>query len=276
MITGGACLTCRRRPCQAIPGLTRYGKEKDVGGMTILRSARVPAVLGLTVAGMLAVPLAAPASATTSHCLIINAAADTSYSSLQAAQNAASPGATLAVRGTCTGATEITKSLTLTGQHPAGFTAPTLSGGGQGSTLTIIGVAGAPTVTINTLTITGGTAGDGAGIFSAGFVTLNDSSITGNTARSNGGGIYAAEFTLTLNDTSITGNTAGLLGGGILNAGDLVTLNGSSSITGNIAGRGGGGIFSGGGVARTVGVTATNVTGNTPDNCDGTVPGCVG
>ena len=243
--------------------------------MTLLRSARVPAVLGLAVAGMLAAPLAAPASATTSHCLIINAAADTSYTSLQAAQNAASPGATLWVRGTCTGTTQITKSLTLTGQHPAGFTAPTLSGGGQGSTLAI-GVAGAAavTVTINTLTITGGNVGTGGGIFNfAGTLTLNDSSITGNTAK-NGGGIFAEEGSVTLNDSSITGNTASGPGGGILIASDNVTLNGSSIITGNTA-SGGGGIYNSSLNTPPLGVTATNVTGNTPDNCEGPVPGCV-
>jgi hypothetical protein len=275
--------------------------------MTILRAARVPAVLGLAVAGMLAVPLAAPASATTSHCLIINAAADTSYSNLQAAQNAASPGATLAVRGTCTGTTDITKSLTLTGQRPAGFTAPTLNGGGQGSTLTVDqGVA----LTINTLTITGGTgtvdlsgAAQGGGIYNNGSVTLNDSSITGNTARRAGGGILN-EASVTLNgSSSITGNT-GEEGGGIFNdAGSSVTLNGSSSITGNTASNDGGGIFNlafasvtlngsssitgntagftAGGILNSnfgsvTGATATNITGNKPNNCLGFVPGCVG
>jgi len=81
---------------------------------------------------------AAPAaSAATSHCLIINNAINTSYTSLQAAVTAAASGATLWVRGTCTGTATISTSVTITGQQPAGFTPPTLSGGGPGPVLGI-------------------------------------------------------------------------------------------------------------------------------------------
>lgn len=202
---------------------------------------------------------AAPvAQARTSKCLIINAAINTSYRSLQAAQDAATAGDTLRVRGTCTGITEIGKSLTVTGQHPRGFTTPTLNGGGQGSVLTVDpGV----TLTVNTLTITGGsgTVIGGGNTFGGGILNLGRFSGPGGA--------------VVLNDTSITGNQVTGQGGGIQNQFNAsVTLNGSSTITGNSA-FSGGGIFNAGTVT---GATATNITGNTPDNCAGTVPGCVG
>ena len=121
--------------------------------MKILRPVGFPVVLGLLAwAGLAWAPAV---SATTSHCLVINASSNTSYKSLQPAQDAASAWGTLWVRGACSGTTEITKDLTITGQQPSGFTAPTLNGGGQGIVLIIDDGA---TVTINTLTVTGGTA----------------------------------------------------------------------------------------------------------------------
>jgi hypothetical protein len=230
-------------------------------------------LLGLLVLTVLAwAPTAA--AAPPSKCLIINDALNANYTSLQAAQDAASPEATLWVRGTCTGTTEITKNLTLTGQQPRGFTAPTLNGGGQGSVLTIdSGV----TVTINTLTITGGSGTYvpeletvvGGGILNNdnGSVTLNGTSITGNTAPYGGGIANPANGgSVTLNDTSITGNTAGTNGGGIINGG-TVTLNGTSSISGNTARQDSGGILS---VSGSVTLNDTSsITGNTAAGGDG-------
>ena len=255
-------------------------------------------LLGLLVLTVLA--WAPPAAAAPSKCLIINNALNANYTSLQAAQDAASPGATLWVRGTCTGTSEVTKNLTLTGQQPRGFTAPTLNGGGQGSVLTIdSGV----TVTINTLTITGGSGTYvpeletvvGGGILNNdnGSVTLNGTSITGNTAPY-GGGIanIANGGSVTLNDTSITGNTAGTNGGGIINGG-TVTLNGTSSINGNTARQDSGGILSvsgsvtlndtssitdntapnGGGILNLAGSVTLNNSGNITGNTAGSVGG---
>jgi hypothetical protein len=208
------------------------------------------------------------AGAKTSACLVINGAADTSYKSLQAGVNDAQAAATLWIRGTCTGTTEIAKDLTLTGQQPRGFTAPTLDGGSQGSVLTIdTGVA----VTINTLTITGGSgtnlegANVGGGIFnSGGAVVLNDTNITGNNGG-HGGGIASGQGSVTLNDSSISGNTAGLENGGVFNVDGSVTLNGSSSISDNTVGGGvpgdGGGIGSNGGTVTLN--DSSSISGNT-------------
>jgi len=68
---------------------------------------------------------------------------------LQAAISTAAPGATLSIRGTCTGNFLLTQDVTL--QAAAGAT---LDGGGTGRTLTITG----GTDTIRDLTITGGFA----------------------------------------------------------------------------------------------------------------------
>lgn len=282
----------------------RFHPLRSQGKTKAARAGRRAGVLAAATVLGSGIWLAAPAAqAATSHCLIINAATDTSYTSLQAAQDAASTGATLRVRGTCTGSTEITKNLTLTGQQPAGFTTPTLNGGGQGSVLTIdSGVA----VTINTLTITGGSAGSGGGIRNFGTVTVNGASITGNNASGanapGGGGGINNNGTVTLNNSSVTGNTARIFGGGIDNLGGTVTLSGTN-ISGNTAGDAGGGIYNdgtvslndsssitgntagidGGGIANNLGGTVTlngsaSITGNKPDNCapPGSVPGCAG
>jgi nitrous oxidase accessory protein NosD len=144
--------------------------------------------------------LAAPAAqASTAPCTVADQATHASYTSLQDAEAAASPGDTLSVTGTCTGTTEITKNLTITGRA-------TLDGNQENRVLIFdSGV----TVTISSLTITGGRdALSGGGIFNnGGTVTLTGgSTINGNTASS---------------------------GGGIDNGGGTVTLTGGSRVTGN-------------------------------------------
>jgi hypothetical protein len=246
-------------------------------------------------------------SVTIATCLVMDTNSNHSFPALQDAVDAAAAGDTLIVEGTCTGTTTIGKGLTLTGQQPGGSAAPTLNGGGQGSvvtfdngvtvtinTLTITGGSGGhkysgggstfgggilvfnATVTLNDTSITGNTATEGGGIDNGGTVTLNGtSSITGNTATLGGGISNENGSVMTLNGTSITGNSADL-GGGIFNDQGSVTLNGASSITVNTAIEGGGGIYEQGGPV-TLNDTSS-VTGNTPDNCEppGSVAGCTG
>lgn len=234
--------------------------------MRIPRPVVVPTVLGLLMGGGVAWTTAASAAAP--RCLVINAVSAASYTSLQAAQNAAQAGATLWLRGTCTGTTQITKSLTVTGQHRRGFTAPTLEGAGQDSVLKI---SSGVTLTVNTLAITGGHAVNGGGILAntESSVTLNNVTVSGNTASAVGGGIFSqGNDTLTLNgSTTITGNTSGRRGGGIFNWVGTVTLNDSATITGNTAtGRhDGGGIFN---LCGTLQRTRGRVFDNKPDNID--------
>ena len=88
--------------------------------MRIFRLATVSAAFGLAVLGGAGwASLAAPAAqASTAPCMVVDDETQASYTSLQAAEVAASPGATLSAAGTCTGTTEITQNL-VAGLTPA-------------------------------------------------------------------------------------------------------------------------------------------------------------
>ena len=194
------------------------------------------AVMVLGLVGPVVVAGVAPtASAATTSCLVVNASSDHSYTSLQDAVNdpATTPGDTLFVKGTCTGITDLTKSLTITGQSNGGQKTATLNGGSLGGISgSVLTIEPGVTVALNTLILTNGNSGDGGGITNfQGTVILNRSTITGNTSG-DGGGIYNVQGPLTLNNSTITDNTSSD-GGGIYNVGGTVTLAGSSTITGN-------------------------------------------
>lgn len=76
-------------------------------------------------------------------------------------------------------------------------------------------------VTLVRSTVTGNTAGTGAGI-AAIRVVLQASTISGNTATGAGGGVWADQ-TVELTNSTVTGNTAGT-GGGLAVVNDSVTL----------------------------------------------------
>ncbi len=158
-------------------------------------------------------------------------------------------------------------SLTMTNCTVSGNEAPGNSGGGvfnDSGTLTMTnclisgntassggvggGIANIGTLTMTTCTVANNRADTGAGIFtSGGAVTLNNCDIgRGNVARVQGGGILVFAGTeVTLDATRVTGNSAGPDGGGgINNLGGTVTLQNGST-----------------------------VSGNTPDNCFGTISG---
>jgi hypothetical protein len=115
--------------------------------------------------------------------------------------------------------------------------------GGGGILNTVLG-----TVTLANSTVDNNTAAVfGGGILNNGMLTLADSSVDGNTAQA-GGGIFNRQLDsfpnqLTLKNSTVSGDTAFVGGGGIVNAGGTVTL--------------------------LDGV----VTGNTPDNCEGSING---
>jgi Putative Ig domain len=173
-------------------------------------------------------------------CHVVNLAAHATYTSLQTAVTAASPRAGLLVSGTCTGITTISsgRTLTITGIGRS----PTLNGRAQGSVVTIdLGA----TVTLNRLTITGGSAFFGGGIANSGSLMLNDSTVAGNTVSGTdnlgGGGVFN-NGTATLTNTLVTGNTASGNGGGVVNFG-VLTLNDRATVVRNTAGSQGGGIY---------------------------------
>lgn len=257
------------------------------------RRAGTVVVPGLLVAGALALPpLTHAASAATSHCLVINNAENADYSSLQAAVNAAGSGDTLWVRSVCTGTTEIDRTVTVTGQQPKGFGAPTLDGNGNGAVLLVDPGA---TLTLNNVTVTHGRSDFGGGVDNQGTLVVNNSSISGNSAGygagiynltgdsvtlsagtvvsdnaawDEGGGVFHRSFgctdetgALTLNGGRIYDNTAPI-GAGVFSDHGTIHLE-SGSIDSNTANDAGGGIFN---EAGTIDGKTSLVRGNTPDD----------
>ncbi len=104
------------------------------------------------------------------------------------------------------------------------------------------------TVSIDNLTISGGSTGDsntnvnspegGAGIsVTTADLTVTNSTISGNTALDDGGGIFiAGQSYVKLIDSTVSGNSAGDNGGGVFITDSVATLSlENSSITGNSA-----------------------------------------
>jgi hypothetical protein len=114
-------------------------------------------LLGL-VAGLLGI--GSTAGAVPPSCEVDNSTTSATYSSLQAAINAASAGNTLEVKGTCVGTSTVTKNLRIKGGSPR---VSILDGGGAGSTLT---VNTSVSVTVDRLTIQ-----NGASLLNSHFVT---------------------------------------------------------------------------------------------------------
>ena len=125
---------------------------------------------------------------------------------------------------------------------------------GNDSNFRIFFVNGSGNLTLQGLTITGGSTVAGGGIANLeGALTLNHTTVTGNTANAiGGGGIFTGTMgtgpvgTTTLNFSRVNGNTAadGTSAGGILNHAGTLILN-FSQVNGNTAAVGGGGIASG-------------------------------
>ena len=214
----------------------------------------------LTISG--GVPAGASPAGITVHCPADN---------LQDAINAAAPGSTLLVDGTCTGNFYIDNDLTLRG--PA-----ILDGGGNpattfGATLNVI----AGSVVLNNLVIQHGVGIDGlgGGIWNGGQLTLNGSTVTNNTATSGVGGGVFNFGQLTLNSSTVSHNTAPEgEGAGIFNCGasfhdyglctgapGSLTLN-YSIVSNNVGGSGdGGGILNDAQAVMTI--NGSIVSGNT-------------
>jgi choice-of-anchor C domain-containing protein len=179
----------------------------------------------------------------------------------------ASDGDTLTIQGTCIGAFEVAHSLTLIGAIGA-----TLDAQGAGTVLT---VADGNTVVLVGLTVKGGSATAGGGVYT-GFgttLTLTDSTVTGNVVGPNGNGAGIFNHgTLVLNNSSVTGNSGGFGGGGIYNNQNGIvrlaasTISGNSTdISGDIASNGGG-IYNDSG---TVTIDNSTISNNTTHNGGG-------
>src|SRR5215475_10166044 len=160
----------------------------------------------------------------------------------------------------------------------------TIDGTGTVRVLEVDGPGG--NLSLQNLTITGGSADIGGGIENAGgTVTLNHTQVTGNTATQAGGGIAnvsgpAGVAKLTLNNSTVTGNSQSesspdsLGGGGIVNLLGTVTLNSSQVNRNSAQGFVGGGIASGdymnfSGTASFLTLNNSQVNGNTAPNGNG-------
>jgi PA domain len=115
---------------------------------SVRHSLLVLGLLGL-VAAMLGI--GSTASAAPASCEVDNSTSFATYSSLQAGIDAASPGDTLEVKGTCVGTSTVTKSLRINGVSKVSI----LDARDAGTTLT---VNPSVSVTVNRLTIQGGSS----------------------------------------------------------------------------------------------------------------------
>lgn len=235
--------------------LREADKEPDratrAGRISILRLSAVVATGFLLCAGAL-VALSSAALATTSATLFVNASgtattgctSGTPCKTIQDAVNEAAGGTysgdaiTIEVAaGTYdendTIASSSVPSLTIEGT--AGAASTFLDGGGKASD---IHVGTGSTVVVEGLTVEGGRAIYGGGVFSGypSSVTLTDDTISGNSAGFAGGGVWN-QSTMNLSDDTISGNSA-TRGGGVAGSGTITITN--DTITGNSANTGGG------------------------------------
>ena len=205
---------------------------------------RVAAMAALALQVTLGATSASAAKSTT--CSVMNTDRGEAYTRLQAAVDAARPGAHLVVKGTCLGGTVIDKSLVIDGIWTRASGKPTLTGHGESR---VMDVGKRVRVSLRGLVITDGRAVWGGGILNEGRLTMRDVTVRQNSAAQ-GGGIYN-RGRLTLNgSSSVIGNTATSFGGGVTNSGSLI-LNDSSTISRNGAEESDGfGDLEGGGVGN--------------------------
>ena len=188
---------------------------------------------------------------------------------------AASPGGVVKIAGYCAGVAVqggftqtvyISKTLTLAGGYTntnwttsdpaANVTTLDAAQGGR-----VLYITGAIRVAVQDLRLTGGSAGDGGGVYnSAATTTISNTVIVSNTAT-NGGGIYnVSSGKLTVNASMVVSNSASSGGGGIVNSGSAITVTNDSLLEHNRANFGGGLANRAGGTAV---VEASTIATNT-------------
>jgi predicted outer membrane repeat protein len=96
-------------------------------------------------------------------------------------------------------------------------------------------------LTLQTVTLSGGRTLNGGAVFSSGALTVTGSTLTSNTATGGGGAIYLDRGTATINAVIFTSNVAGS-GGAIYASGAILNLT-SSVLEGNRAGNFGGALL---------------------------------
>lgn len=193
------------------------------------------------------------------------------FSSVQAAIDAAAPGATIRI---CAGSyllpktVKLDKNLALVGAGDGPDPAESTILDASGSDENVMYVALA-TVTLQGLRFTGGwVTGSGGGIsIYASTVTMTDCTVIGNEAFT-GGGIYSENSAVTITDCTVAENASTISGGGgIHNDGGNLTLT-RSHVSGNTTDASGAGIFN---EVGEVTLDASDVTGNTATGAGGGV-----
>ncbi|MDR1745668.1 MAG: hypothetical protein LBR49_00110 [Tannerella sp.] len=98
------------------------------------------------------------------------------------------------------------------------------------------------TVSIDNLTLSGGSSASGGGaIYNAGTLFITRSILSGNTATAGNGGAIINSGTLTISNSILTANTASGHGGAIYNAGAVSIVN--ATLTGNKSSGNGGAVY---------------------------------
>jgi hypothetical protein len=128
-----------------------------------------------------------------------------------------------------------------------------VSGGGLSG---VFLVDGHVNVSMSRLTITGGNAGRGGGLYNLGATTLTNCYVSSNSADS-GAGIFDNAGTLNLTNCTVSGNSA-RLGGGVYGDDDNTSLT-NCTVSGNSAVRAGAGVMNTGGNMTLINCT---VSGN--------------
>ncbi|MDH5510403.1 MAG: right-handed parallel beta-helix repeat-containing protein, partial [Nitrospinota bacterium] len=151
---------------------------------------------------------------------------------------------------------DISKVVTIQG---AGAATTIIDGNGATTGDRVIHVTAAVALTVDGVTITGGsTAANGGGISSLGAVSIINSTISGNTAGGSGGVLSRSALMVTNSTISNNKATTGGVGGISANGTLAVTVT-NSTISGNTAALFCGGIYSFGAVT----VTNSTISGNT-------------
>jgi hypothetical protein len=122
----------------------------------------------------------------------------------------------------------ITSEITIAGKRTK------ISRAKNASAFRFFAVAPAGNLTLEGVTVSGGSANTGGAVLNYGSLTVHDSTISGNIASKRGGGIYShgASARLSIDGSSLSRNQA-YSGGGIFNYNDVLIVD--STLSGNIA-----------------------------------------
>ena len=115
----------------------------------------------------------------------------------------------------------------------------TIARQGNAPAFGLMAVSFAADLTLQNLTLRGGSSAVGGAVLNSGTLTIKSSTISGNTSSSSGGGIFSQDGTVVVDNSTISNNTANFFGGGLLNLGGPLTIT-NSTISGNRANRAGG------------------------------------